>query len=88
MHEKEELRVRTSDEATRESYGRISKFFGYIEDWAEKDVREKGLELLKSEEGEKNPGVWFRYGSYLDRNSRGCRRIRQSLWNRRNPGNG
>lgn len=53
MHEKEELRVRTSDEATRESYGRISKFFGYIEDWAEKDVREKGLELLKPQEGEK-----------------------------------
>lgn len=49
MSEKEKLRIRASNE----SYGWVAKFFGYIEDWAEKDVREKGLKLLKPEEGEK-----------------------------------
>ncbi len=46
------LRVSATPEDIRKSYGRLSKFYGLLEDKFEQGLREKGLELLSVREGE------------------------------------
>lgn len=53
MNERREMsRVNITTEATKESYGKMSKFYATLEGIAEKGLRKKGLELLAAEEGE------------------------------------
>lgn len=52
MSKKEVLRVSATSEDIRESYGRISRFYGVVENWFERKARRRGLELLDPEEGE------------------------------------
>lgn len=63
--DQEILRVPATNEAIKESYGKISRFYAAVEGIVEKGLRKKGLELLAIQEGETVLEIGFGTGFTL-----------------------
>ena len=63
--DQEMLRVTATKEAIKESYGKISRFYGTVEGIVERGLRKKGLKLLAIQEGKAVLEIGFGTGFTL-----------------------
>ncbi|KXA92133.1 hypothetical protein AKJ64_03950 [candidate division MSBL1 archaeon SCGC-AAA259E17] len=65
MTQRDILPISSSVEGIRRRYGRYAKVYMAVEEWFEREARERGLELLNLKEGEQVLEVGYGTGCAL-----------------------